>query len=737
MKQLLQHLRSGKLKLEDVPAPVARAGVVVVRNEFSVVSAGTERASVEFARGSILSKARSRPDLVRTVLNKVRTDGIRETYRNVVSRLDQYVPLGYSSAGTVLEVGDGVTHVGVGDLVACAGAGYASHSAVIAVPRNLTVKVPDGVGARDGAFATLGAIALQGIRRAELTPGESVAVIGLGLLGQITVQLLHAYGFPVMGLDIDAERVEAMKEKGIEAAAVIGRDDPETIANAMSAGVGLDAVIITAAATSNEPIELAGQILRERGRVSAVGDVGLDVPRRVFYSKELDLRISRSYGPGRYDTSYEEHGVDYPVPYARWTEQRNMAEFLRLVASKRVDIDSIVTHTFEFGDAESAYDLVVSSPSAERYLGVVLEYPADARALERVVEISSPRRRRQTGTLNIGLIGAGNFVRSSILPSLSALKNVRIRGVASAGGNTATDIATRVGADYATTEFRRIIDDPEIDLVVAAARHNLNPEIAAEALTAGKHVHVEKPLAITREQLAAIVDASEKSDGILAVGFNRRFAPHAIAIREHFAGGGTPLVMHYRVNAGFIPADHWTHDPVEGGGRILGEVCHFIDLLQFFAGARPTRVFATRLPESSGTVLPDDNVVITVDFADGSRGSINYSALGAANQPKEQIELMGSGRSATLTDFRRVDLYSGAKSRVLKGRPDKGHQRQFAALVNAIETGDGPPVAFDQLVSSTSATLCVLESLNTGEPVTVPATAWQRTSVDAQPENPG
>ena len=722
MRQLLQHTRSGELRIEEVPAPIAQPGGLVVQNLFSVVSAGTERATVEFARKSLLGKARSRPDLVRQILGRVRSHGLLGTYRTVKERLDHFAPLGYSSAGRVLGVGEGSEDFSPGDLVACAGSGYASHAEVVFVPRNLAVKLPEGVTPRDGAFATLGAIALQGIRRADLTPGESVAVIGLGLLGRLTVQVLRAYGFPVLGLDVSAAQVEAAAESGMEAGAVIGQDDVDAAGLSVSGGAGVDAVIITAATTTSEPVELAGRLLRERGRVSVVGDVRMDVPRRVFYGKELDLRVSRSYGPGRYDPSYEEHGIDYPLPYARWTEQRNMAEFLRLVSLGRVDLSRIATHTFPFERATEAYRLVVDNPRGEPFLGVLLQYPEAAETQLGRVEFGGGRKVRPkaaSDVLRVGLIGAGNFMRGTIVPSLTGLKDLQIDAVVSASGSTAREVASRCGARYIASDYTEILRDPDIDVAFAATRHHMNARIAADALRAGKHVHVEKPLALNVEELRSVAGAASGAGALLSVGFNRRFAPDAAAAKSHFDGRFTPLMMHCTVNAGYIPPDSWVHDPVQGGGRILGEVCHFVDLFHFLAGARPTRVFATRLPSSGDAVLHDDNVLVTVDFADGSRGSIAYCALGPDGLPKERLELLGAGRAAVLDDFQRLELYQGGSVKRTGRRHDKGHLAQFRAFTDAIRTGGPAPVPLEELLLSTLATLCILDSLRSGAPVQV------------------
>ncbi len=728
MKQLFQNFKTGDIVLEDVPTPALQPGRMVVQNRCSVVSAGTERATTQFARQNLLGKARSRPDLVQRVLNRARTDGLLATYRAAMSRLEGLAPLGYSSAGTVLEVGENIDDLQPGDPVACGGAGYASHAEVVQVPRNLVARLPDGVHATEGAFATLGAVALQGVRRAELMPGERVTVIGLGLIGQLTVQVLRAYGSPVLGLDTNAARVETALELGLETGGVIGRDDVDGLALAFSHGAGVDAVIVTAGTSSSDPVRLAGDILRERGRVSVVGDVGMDVPRRVYYGKELDLRVSRSYGPGRYDPSYEEHGLDYPLAYVRWTEQRNMDEFLRLLSIGRIDVDALVTHRFPIERAVEAYGLLVDEGGSEPPLGIVIDYPEERAAIARRVS-ARPRGGRagagkaKSGAVRVGLIGAGSFARGTIIPALARSKEAQIRAVSAATGGHARETAERTGAAYATTEYQELLADDEIDLIVTATRHRLNARIAVEALAAGKHVHVEKPLALSRAELLAVVEAAAKSVSTLSVGFNRRFAPHAVRAKDHFRPRTTPLMMSCRVNAGFVPADHWVHDPVEGGGRILGEVCHFVDLLQFLAGSAPTRAFATRLPPAGDGILADDNVLVALEFADGSRGSVTYCALGADRMPKELVEVIGGGRSAVIDNFRRVSLYEGTSVSADKARQDKGHDEQFRALVRAVYTGEPFPVPVEELFTSSLATLCVIESLAAGSPIDVDMTS--------------
>ena len=720
MKQLLQNARTGELRLEDVPAPALQPGGVVVRNHYSLVSAGTERATLTFARQSLLGKARSRPDLVRQVITKVRTDGLIPTYHAVMQRLSTFTPLGYSSAGEVLEIGEQVDNASVGDLVSCAGAGYASHAEIVYVPKNLIARLPHGISARPGAFATLGAIALQGIRRADLTPGERVAVIGLGLVGQLTVQLLHAYGFPALGLDVDPGQVERAARWGLERTCVIGRDDPEALAQAFSDGNGVDAVIITAATASSDPIALAGRLLRERGRVSVVGDVGMNVPRRIYYERELDVRVSRSYGPGRYDPSYEEQGIDYPVAYARWTEQRNMQEFLRLVAAGRVDVDGMVTHTFPLERVQDAYQLILNNPANETFLGVLLEYSQVQESIKRRVSLETPSvQARKAAAVQVGLIGGGSFAQGTILPALAKLDRVRVKAIATATGTSASSLAKTYGCSYATTNYRDLLEDEEINLVVIATRHGLHACMGTEALRAGKDVFVEKPLALTVDELRAVVEAAKESPGRLMVGFNRRFAPMTAQIKDHFRNRSTPLMVHCRVNAGLVPPDSWVHDPVEGGGRILGEVCHFVDLAHFLVGAPPQSVYATRLPAQGDHVMGDDNVLIAMEFADGSRVGILYSALAAESMPKELLEVMGDGRASTLDNFRSLSLYQGSRRKIHTSRQDKGHEAGFRAVVDSILRGEAAPIPLDELVLSSLATLCIVQSLKEGGPVSV------------------
>ncbi len=720
MFQVVQNNRSGQISVVEVSAPGASPGQIVVQNLYSVVSAGTEKAGVDFARSSLLGKARSRPDLVQQVLKQVKQHGLVDTYRKVRDRLDVPQPLGYSTAGIVTAVGGGVEDILPGMLVACAGVGYASHAEYVSVPKNLVVPVPAGVSSQAACFATLGAISIQGIRRADLTPGESVCVLGLGLIGQITVQILKAYGFPVMGVDVDKSRVDESLNFGMDLGAVVGSDDIPALAKSFSGGYGVDAAIITAASSDSTPVELAGEIVRERGRVSAVGTTGTEIPRRIYYAKELDFKISRSYGPGRYDTSYEEYGLDYPLPWVRWTEQRNMQEFLRLVESGSVKPDLLVTHQIPIAEAERAYSLVTGSHPTERFLGVLIEYPTKSTAPKRTISMRGDSgRKAPKDTLKLGLVGAGLFMAGTIVPSLKKLDKTSIVAVASARGLSAKDLAAKVGAQTSSSDYKELIGNKNIDVIVSATQHNLSAQIVIDALASGKSVHVEKPLALSVDDLRRVADSVAATSASLNVGFNRRFAPLVSQLATHFAGRTTPLSMSYRINAGWMDPDHWMHDPVLGGGRILGEVCHFLDLLQHLCEAKPTRIYATALPSNGMVVLDDDNVSVLVDFADGSRGTILYSALGASGQSKERIEIIGSGKSAELDDFRSLKTWTGIKETKHKGKMDKGHNAMFRELADSWRSGGPAVIPFDELAASTLAAIAIIESLKTGQPVNV------------------
>ncbi|MDT4968862.1 MAG: hypothetical protein QOJ64_3599 [Acidobacteriota bacterium] len=717
MKQVLQNNKSGRMSVTDVPAPIAQDGRVLVRAAASLISAGTEKMAVDEGKKSLIERARERPDLVKQVIAKAKNEGLLKTFNAVRSKIGSSTALGYSAAGIVVGVGEDVTEFRVGMRVACAGAGYASHAEVLSVPKNLCVQLPDEVSFEHGAFGTLGAIAMQGVRLAEPTLGESVVVIGLGLLGQITVQLLKANGCRVFGIDLDPDKVALARALGADDAAV----NDDSIKRAVldwSRGRGADAVLITAATSSNQPVELAGEISRSKGRVVAVGMVGLDVPRGLYFKRELSLVVSMSYGPGRYDPEYEERGHDYPLAYVRWTENRNIEAFLDLVAEGRVDVERLITHRFPIEDGERAYQLMAGEIQ-EPYLGILLHYDTK-RVLERRVEIKGPKAaaKKQSG-VRVGMIGAGVYAQAMLLPALKAAA-VDFRAIATASGVSARDIAEQYGFNYCAGSADEVLNDDEVNLVVVATRHDLHAELSRRALLSGKHVFVEKPLALNERELNGVIEAAKESEQSLIVGFNRRFSPLAKAAFDFFKGRHAPLSVNYRVNAGRIPKSHWLQDPKQGGGRIVGEVCHFIDLMHYITGSLTTRVYAESISGRNQEMVDEDNIFITLRFADGSNGSIAYLSEGDKALAKERVELFGEGKSFVIDDFRStVSYHNGHEARATARLQDKGQSEQARIVSSTVLNGGPAPIALDDLAATTRATFRIRESLRTGSPMDV------------------
>lgn len=724
MKQVVQDVRSGETTVTEVPVPVPGPGMALIRTAASLVSAGTERAVVEFAGKSLLGKARSRPDLVRQTLEKVRREGLLTTISAVQNRLDQPMPLGYSSAGTIVAVGDGLHGFRVGDRVACAGGGYAIHAEYAVVPQNLLAGLPDGVDFEAGAFATLGAIALHGFRLAEPQIGERVAVIGLGLLGLLSVGIARTAGCTVFGVDLDAERVERARSLG---ATAVTNPNAEEAAATFSQGDGCDIVLVCADTQSNEPIELAGLLARDRARVVAVGAVGMDIPRRTYFQKEIQFMVSRSYGPGRYDPLYEEAGIDYPMGYVRWTEGRNLSAFLETLTQERFDVRSLISHRFDIERAGEAYALITGK-SKESFLGVLLKYPKATDTLdlgESLVMLDERRGKSSSGIL-LGAIGAGNFATAVLFPALRGVKGIECVGLATASGLRSAHAGRRYGFRYATTEVNELLKDEDINTVAILTRHHLHASQVIASLEAGKHVFCEKPLALDRESLLEIMSALENSEGILMVGFNRRFSPFAMRLKAFFNENPSPLSMHYRVNAGYLPLDHWLHDPEQGGGRIIGEACHFIDLLTYLNGAPPARVSARGLPDNQR--YREDNVVITLEYPGGSIGTISYLAAGDRSFPKERIEVFGGGRVAVLDDFRRLETVRNGRRKVRRAwlRQDKGHRNEWRAFTQALANNNSPPIPYEHLVGVTLASFAAVEALRSGESVKIEPLARSR-----------
>jgi predicted dehydrogenase len=704
MKQAVQDLRGGGTRIVDVPIPAAGPGQVLVRTAFSLISSGTERMASEFAGKSLAGKARARPDLVRQTLDKARREGVLAAVEAVRTRLSEPMALGYAAAGTVVEVGAGIDDLQPGDRVACAGGGYAVHGQYLAVPRLLVARLPKSVSLESGAFATLGAIALHGLRLAEVQVGDRVGVIGLGLVGQLAAALARTAGAEVYGIDLRDERVQLARRLGTQAYV---RDGAETAVLAAAGGLGVDAVLICADTSENDPVQLAADIARDRARVVAVGAIGMDLPRRAYYGKELTFVVSRSYGPGRYDTDYEEGGRDYPIGYVRWTEGRNLQAVVDLMGQGRLNVEPLITHRFPLERAAEAYDLIGQDASA---LAVLLDH-GTAEAADQGRTLSLRSHPAPPAPVRIGVLGAGRFAQGVVLPILKARRDVACVGIASARGLSAAEVGKRFGFIYATTDARRVLEDPEVNTIAVLTRHHLHAQQTAAGLRAGKNVWCEKPLALRRDELTTVHEALSASAGRLTVGFNRRFAPLARQLRSFLGEQPGPLTMTYRVNAGPLPPNHWLLDPAQGGGRILGEVCHFIDFLTFLAGTLPRRIQA----RSSG----GEDVALTLEFVGGSLGTIVYAAHGSRAFGKERVEVFGAGKAAALDDFRRLELVTETSRRTVRRRwrSDKGHGGLWEAFLRSIETGGEPPLAYRELFSVAEATLSAVDSLRLGAAV--------------------
>lgn len=718
MKQILQSLTTGKTEVHEIPAPAPQAGKLLIQTNASLVSAGTERMLVEFGQANWLGKARQQPDKVRQVLDKARTDGILTTLDAVQSKLDQPLPLGYCNVGTVIDVGKGVTGFQVGDRVVSNG----PHAEIVCVPQNLCAQIPDAVTDDNAAFTVLGAIALQGIRLAQPTLGESFVVTGLGLIGLLAVQLLRAQGCRVLGLDFDTERLALARQRGAETVNLAAGEDPIAIAQKFSRGRGIDGVVITASTKSNEPVHQAAQMCRKRGRIVLVGVTGLELTRADFYEKELSFQVSCSYGPGRYDSNYEAKGQDYPVGFVRWTAQRNFEAVLDMMASCQLELGSLISHRFPLESTAQAYDLLSSD---EPSLGILLDYSERSQiSHSRTIQLpkiadqsmSSPapsRAKPEKQSVVIGFIGSGNYATRILIPAFKETQS-RMKIIANIGSVNSVYAGKKFGFQAATTDIQNLLNDQEINTVVIATRHNSHADLVNQALAAQKHVYVEKPLAITHQQLASICSAyqsAQTSDNAprLMVGFNRRFAPHIKTIKAALKKRTDPKVIVMTVNAGQIPPDHWTQDPDVGGGRIIGEACHFIDLLYFLIG-QPVQEYQV-MAAPSATSIPADTVTITLTFADGSLGTIHYLANGDRSFPKERLEVFCGGSILTMDNFRLLQSYGWPdvrKSRLWK--QDKGNQACAFAFINSICSDHPTPIPFSELEIVSSLTLKIAKA---------------------------
>jgi predicted dehydrogenase len=719
VKQIAQNYRTGELALVDAPVPRCAPGGVLVRTEYSLISPGTELMKVSEARLSLLGKVRARPDQVRKVLDSVTQQGPQATVRKVLNRLDAYTPLGYALCGRVVDVGDGVTELSIGQRVACAGNQFATHAEVNWVPVNLCAPVPDGVLPEHAAFATVGAIALQGLRQAELQLGEVAGVIGLGLIGQLLVQLLDTSGVRVVGVDPVPARCQLATACGATFASSPDRADLDGLRaalHALSGGFGADGVFLSASGESNAPVELAAELARDRGRVVDIGKCSLDLPWNAFYEKELDVRFSRSYGPGRYDPVYEERGVDYPVGYVRWTEGRHLECFLDLVARGRVQLDPLVSHVVSFESAVRTYEQLRTGDVDG--VGFLFEYPQDGPLTRQVSRVAVPRSAAPvTSRPGLGFVGAGAYASTVLLPHLQRRDDVEFVHVATASSLSCMTAQRRFGFQHAGTDYRTMLVDPAVDAVFVVTRHHAHAAIVCDALRAGKAVFVEKPLAITPEQLEAVITTvAETGNDRLQVGFNRRFSPLLVSLRERFGTTSGAAFARYLVNAGALATSSWYADAEQEGSRFEGEGGHFIDTLAWWFDSIPAWVQATRVGRH-------DDVQVTIGFDDGSVGSITYTTVGNARFPKETLEIVADGKVARMNDFRSASLWSGRRRRRWRAglSIDKGQRGELDAFVAAVRDGSPMPIPLPTLVSVTDATLAVSESVARGETVKLAA----------------
>ena len=737
MKQIAQNYRSGEIALLDVPVPACRSGGVLVRSDFSLISMGTEAMKIHESKLSLIGKARARPDQVKKVMHAMAQLGPLATYQKVMNRLDSYTPLGYSLSGVVVAVGERSEEFRVGQRVACGGNQFALHAEYNWVPRNLCVAVPDSVSQLHAAFTTVGAIAMQGFRQSDARLGETACVIGLGLVGQILVQILRAAGVQVVGIDVSKERCDLAERSGATACGVPGApsfDRTKAKLAGLTGGAGADHIFLTAGGNTNQPVEVAAELARDRARVVDIGKCRLDLPWNAYYEKELDLRFSRSYGPGRYDASYEERGIDYPIGYVRWTERRNMECVLDLLAAGCLDFDAITSDVVPFDDAVATYEKL--NRRELQGLGVVFSYPPQGSAVEPLARPqlpSIPRLRLSpspTDRVRLGVIGCGNYATTMLLPHLKGRPDVELVEVTTATSLSAINARARFGFARVSTDFHNLLADPEINAVLIATRHDSHAYIACEALRAGKAVFVEKPLAVTAEQLATIRDAiAETGNDRLMLGFNRRHARLLNGLHDAWGGCGGPQVLDYTVNAGPLDAGSWYGQAESQGTRFVGEGGHFIDTVSWWLGADPLTVQAVTTPRTP------DNVIALLSYPDGSVAKIAYITDGDPRYPREVLEVFGDGKVARLENFTRTELWRGGKRRTTRaGTMDKGQKRQLEAFIQAVRTGADMPVALDSLVATTASTLAVGRSIANGK--VEPVAAWDR-AVDQVIEDQG
>ncbi len=711
MLQVVQHQKSGEILIEDFPIPKCPENGILVKTSYSLISAGTEKTSVSNAKSSLLQRARKQPEDVKLVLQFIKKEGICSTFRRVTGKLNSFKQLGYSASGTVVE--SQCSEFKIGDRVACGGAGIANHSEFIAIPKNLAVKLPPSVSLQSACYTTVGSIAMQGVRQADLRIGETVAIIGLGLIGQITAQLLKASGCKVIGIDINP----ALFPKAIECGcSEVFSSKFENISSikAFTRGLGCDAVIITAGTSSNQPVELAMEICRKRGKVIVVGAVGMNIARNPFYQKEIDFKISCSYGPGRYDPDYEEKGIDYPAPFVRWTENRNMQSFVDLLELERINVDILTSHVYDINKAGEAYNLITGKEKTD-FLGILLKYNEEYKPISRVNYLTSTK---SSNKVKIGFVGLGSFAQNYLIPALKDC-DVSFGGVATTSPVNVKTAAKQNNFEFCSTDGIEVINNRDVNTIFIASRHNSHSEYVIAALKANKPVFVEKPLAININELNEIVDVYNNSKTpMLMVGFNRRFSKSFKTIDKFFENRTEPLIMLYRVNAGFIPKTHWVQFP-EQGGRIIGEICHFIDCMVFLTKSKPIRVFADCASGNSSEFINEDNINITIKFADGSSGVINYFANGDSSVPKEYCEVYCERATAIMNNFENVKLFRKSKEKIINTGGKKGIEEEVKATIVSIKNKTEMPISFGEIVLVTKTTFAILDSLKTGNCVQI------------------
>ncbi len=719
MKQVIQDYSNGKVILTEVPEPTCGPNVLIVKNYASLLSIGTERSLIELGKKSLLGKAKSRPDLVKRFFEKSSQEGFFKTFKEALDRLDTASPLGYSSAGIVVKVGSQIHSFSPGDRVACIGAGVACHAEYIRVPQRLCVKIPDSLSFEEASFGMLGIIALHAIRSAKISFGETVAIIGLGLLGLLIAQIARSYGCKIIGIDTDPSKVELAKK-------ICGDhfysspDDLVKGVHQMNNGAGSDAVIISAATESDKPVHLAVEIVREHGRIVVVGVTDIHPHRNEMWHKEVEIIVSKAGGPGIFDPLYEQKGIDYPIGLVRWTEQRNLEEIMRLIAEKKMDVLSLISHRFSFKEAETVYKNIFEK--SQKYIGIVFSY-IDEKHKEVAIPNQVSFSTISPNSISVGVIGAGLFARSTFLSILKKIKDVSLHTIAANSGVNAIHTAKKFGFTHTCTNYKELVNNKDINTIIILASHNIHAEIALEAMKAGKHIFIEKPLCINKDELLRINEMySEytRSGHVFMVGYNRSFSPHICKLQEILNDRKEPLMMNYRVNAGFLKSNHWVHSEEEGGSRIIGEMCHFVQLFQYLTQKKPIQIYAQRLSGNNATVMNSDNISVIVKFNDGSIGTLVYTALGDRAYSREQLEVFSEGNTGVSYDYKKTKIWKNGKKKIFQTwNQELGYKEELEYFFGCIHGNRKFELSENAIFSPSQMTFAIIDSLNTGLPVSL------------------